>query len=65
MNENGAGTGSESEWWGLGVVQEIDNAAMSIWLSYREFSATEADADPTPEDLQDFQMIKFGALINF
>ena len=22
--------------WGLGVVQEIDAAAMSVWVSYRE-----------------------------
>ena len=26
---------SETTLWGLGVVQEIDAAAMSLWLSYR------------------------------
>jgi hypothetical protein len=60
-NENGFANGSESEFWGLGAVQEIDNAAMSLWLSYRQFSA-----DPNNgEDLEDFDMVKFGALINF
>jgi hypothetical protein len=59
----GTGDGIEHEFWGLGVVQEIDNAAMSIWLSYRQFSADGyggADAN-----LEDFDMIKAGALINF
>ena len=60
-NEDGNSLGSESEFWGLGVVQEIDNAAMSLWLSYRQFSAENVN-DP---DLQDFDMIKAGALINF
>jgi hypothetical protein len=64
-NENGARNGSESDWWGLGAVQEIDNAAMSIWLSYRQFSADDGITGPLHEDLKDFDMIKFGALINF
>ena len=54
--------------WGLGVVQEIDAAAMSIWLSYRHF---EGDFDLNGAaaggafDLDDFQYVKAGALINF
>jgi hypothetical protein len=59
----GSGDGIEHEFWGLGAVQEIDAAAMSLWLSYRQFSADGyggADAN-----LQDFDMVKFGALINF
>ena len=60
-NEDGFAAGSESEWWGLGAVQEIDAAAMSLWVSYRQFSA-----DPNNgQDLQDFDMVKAGALINF
>lgn len=59
-------TGSEVEHWGLGVVQEIDAAAMSLWLSYRN---VEADLDNSPAALgnspDDFQIVKFGALINF
>jgi hypothetical protein len=59
-NNDGFSNGSESQFWGLGVVQEVDAAAMSLWLSYRQF-----EADVPGEDLQDFDMIKFGALINF
>jgi hypothetical protein len=55
--------GPEHEFWGLGVVQEIDNAAMSIWLSYRQFSADGYGG--LDADLEDFDMVKFGALINF
>lgn len=59
-------TGSEVEHWGLGVVQEIDAAAMSLWLSYRN---AEADLNNAPAALgsspDDFQIVKFGALINF
>jgi hypothetical protein len=60
-NEDGLETGSESQWWGLGVVQEIDNAAMSLWLSYRQFEADSPSDGPSDE----FDMIKAGALINF
>jgi hypothetical protein len=63
-NENGFGNGSESQWWGLGAVQEIDNAAMSLWLSYRQFSADDGLV-AGHQELEDFDMIKFGALINF
>lgn len=52
----------ELEWWGLGVVQEIDSAAMSLWLSYRHFEGTDDNLAVNPDD---FDMVKFGALINF
>jgi len=54
--------------WGLGIVQEVDAAAMSLWLTYRHHSG---DVDLTNGDLrgnvdlEDFDLIKFGALINF
>jgi hypothetical protein len=32
-------TGSEVNVWGLGVVQNIDAAAMELWLSYRHYEA--------------------------
>jgi hypothetical protein len=60
--------GSDTDMWGLGIVQEIDAAAMSLWLTYRHHSA---DVDlargdiPANVDLEDFDLIKFGALINF
>lgn len=45
--------------WGLGAVQEIDAAAMSLWLSYRNIEARSG------VDTSDFQYVKGGALINF
>jgi len=56
-------SGPEHDFFGLGVVQEIDAAAMSLWLSYRQFSADGRDG--ADANLQDFDMVKFGALINF
>jgi hypothetical protein len=57
----GAAVDGEVELWGLGVVQEIDNAAMSIWLTYRNIQAD----DYANNAALDLDMIKFGALINF
>lgn len=57
----GAATSSDFDLWGLGVVQEIDAAAMSLWLSYRHIEYSDNSAN----DYEDFQYIKAGALINF
>ena len=48
-------------------MQEIDAAAMSLWISYRHLSANDnAEAfDPTAVGYEDFQYVKAGALINF
>jgi hypothetical protein len=61
QSENDTFVGDQQEFWGVGVVQEIDNAAMSLWLSYRQFSYE----DGVGGDYEDFDMIKAGALINF
>ena len=55
---------SKGELWGVGAVQEIDAAAMSLWLTYRHI---EGDLDVGGVDipLEDFDYVKFGALINF
>ncbi|MGD9669319.1 MAG: porin [Hyphomicrobiaceae bacterium] len=72
-------TGGELRQWGLGIVQEIDAAAMSIWLSYRHFEgevdcangdgggcgSTGIDGDRGHYSFDDMQIVKFGALINF
>ena len=34
--------------WGVGVVQEIDAAAMSVWLKYRQFGADGQDGRDKP-----------------
>ena len=52
---------NELEWYGAGIVQEIDNAAMSLWLKYRNIEAS----DNTGVNYEDFNEVTFGALINF
>ncbi|MGQ0673781.1 MAG: porin [Hyphomicrobium sp.] len=69
---------TEMQQYGIGVVQEIDAAAMSIWLAYRHYESEIFCADQaagscaglnlnngvsTP--LSDFDLVKFGALISF
>jgi predicted porin len=56
------GTG-DFDLWGLGAVQEIDAAAMSLWVSYRNVEASSVNAIGFGES--DFQYVKAGALINF
>ena len=57
--------GSDMNQWGLGIVQEIDAAAMSIWLSYRNFDAEITQAGNINTSFDEFHVVKFGALINF
>ena len=68
-------TGGELTQWGLGIVQEIDAAAMSMWLSYRNFDgeincggANCGSDNLRARDSYNFDnmhVVKFGALINF
>jgi hypothetical protein len=46
--------------WGLGVVQNIDAAAMELFLSYKNFSA-----DVPGQDVKDFDVVMGGARIKF
>ncbi len=71
---NAGMTSSELERYGLGVVQEIDAAAMSVWLAWRHYeaSATCAVAGCAggigavgANSFEEFDLIKAGALINF
>lgn len=77
---------SELTQYGLGVVQEVDAAAMSIWLSWRHYTGDYSGGTVSTctkigiggpscaglnsvgkfdRDLEDFQVIKAGALVNF
>ena len=56
---------SEVKQWGLGVVQEIDAAAMSVWLGWRHYEADETDVTAGNLDTEDLDIVKAGALINF
>ena len=68
-------TSSNLDQWGLGLVQEIDAAAMSMFFTYRNYSASatcvqglngQSGCDAgINAGLQDFQVFKAGALINF
>lgn len=57
-------TSSEIDQFGGGVVQEIDAAAMSIWIKYREQSASVTGA-PAIGALDNLRTISTGALISF
>ena len=60
---------SSARLWGVGVVQEIDSAAMSLWLKYRNIDASFKDVTIVDGDgglsTNNFQEVTFGALINF
>ncbi len=60
---------SEMTSWGLGVVQEVDAAAMSLWLTYRNYSGelggSIANVGSLNVDFEDLHIVKAGALINF
>ena len=58
-------SGSELERYGIGIVQEIDAAAMSIWLAYRHYEPEVRGAGGADLQAQDFDLVKFGALISF
>ncbi len=58
-------TSSELQQFGVGVVQEVDAAAMSVWLAWRHY---EADLEAGPGNTiptEDLDIVKAGALINF
>jgi hypothetical protein len=70
-----AGLSASSDLWGLGIVQEIDAAAMSLWVSYRHIdggiegpgcNTVAGDAITGGGcSIDGFQYLKAGALINF
>ncbi len=60
------GNSEELNVWGLGAVQEIDAAAMSVWIKYRNLSLDSNNAaDIAAGGYEDFQYVGLGALINF
>jgi hypothetical protein len=55
----------EFDMWGLGAVQEIDAAAMSLWIKYRDIEADDGSVNGAAGDNGEFQLFQFGGLINF
>jgi predicted porin len=60
---------SEVTWWGAGVVQKIDAAAIDIYLAYRQYQAdatiSGGPANQIPGGLEDIWFIQAGARIQF
>ena len=61
---NAGVTSSDFTRWGLGVAQEIDKAAMTLWLKYRQHDG-EITGGPFSGGLDDFQYVSAGGLIYF
>ena len=51
--------------WGLGVVQEVDAAAMSVWIKYRSMSYDVSVFGTDIPGWEDFDYVGVGGLINF
>lgn len=62
------GVGFNGNYWGLGVVQNIDAAAMELYLGYRSFSSKITLIDPLGDvviGLKDIDVVVAGARIKF
>jgi hypothetical protein len=55
-------TRGNTDVWGLGVVQNIDAAALELFLSYRNYSA---DTNVEGSNIKDFDVVMGGARIRF
>jgi hypothetical protein len=56
-------TSSELFRWGFGAVQEVDVAAMSLWVKFRQQEVSVAGGGLG--GIEDFRYVSTGALINF
>jgi predicted porin len=55
-------TSSELERFGGGIAQEIDLAAMTVYLKYQHY---QADVEGLADNFEDADFVSFGGLINF
>jgi hypothetical protein len=58
----GLDTGTTMSFWGLGLVQSIDAAAMDMYLFYRNYSS---ELPPGAEEVEDLTLVGVGAIIKF
>lgn len=61
-------SGSRLTQWGFGAVQEIDAAAMSLWINYKNYDPSFSGGGVVPsglDDLDELSIATAGALINF
>jgi predicted porin len=60
---------SEVQWWGAGVVQRVDAAAMDLYIAYRQYQAEATIAggpgNQIPGGFNDLWLIQAGARIQF
>ena len=60
---------SEVTWWGAGVVQTIDAAAMDFYIAYRQYQANATISggpdNQIPGGFNDIWFIQAGARIQF
>ena len=64
LNVNGVVTGSEFERYGLGVVQEIDAAAMALFLKWKHHEG-ETSVGAVTTEFEDLDMFMAGGVIFF
>ncbi|MEQ1670057.1 MAG: porin [Hyphomicrobium sp.] len=57
-------TGSEFQQWGLGALQQIDAAAMSVWLKYRHYDI-DLEGGALAGSYDSYNTVILGGLINF
>lgn len=60
----GTVTGSESERYGVGIVQEIDAAAMALWIKWKHHEG-EVEGTAGTVDVEDLDIFAFGGAIFF
>jgi hypothetical protein len=66
LGATGVITDSEMRYWGIGVVQNIDAAAMELYLAYRNYSAdVVTNGAQITGGLKDIDFIQGGARIQF
>ncbi len=58
-------TDTEVNFWGLGVVQNVDAAAMELYAAYRNYSADVRTNAAGNVPVEDFSMVMTGARIKF
>jgi hypothetical protein len=61
---NAGVTLSEFTRWGFGIAQDIDKAATTLWLKYRQHGG-ELDGGPYAGSLDAFRYVSTGAIIYF
>ncbi|MGE3876639.1 MAG: porin, partial [Parvibaculaceae bacterium] len=54
--------GNEMTWWGVGINQTIDAAAMDVYLQYKHFEGSILGGIV---DVSDLDMVALGAIIRF